>query len=249
LSQVPEKTELSAQALRLIEIHSEAIAQAVAETGRKLGSAGSVLAAACSVLNQRARYVGAAGEHFSVHEYDGIQVLDALDERLLRELRALLAAWMERARRAPDPKARELLAERLTPGVREMPPYPVGYMVHYLLVTAIRGFEPLAAEGHGFELPALETAMIHHLQALLDRYVETREKPVTRHFSDVAREHNVILRLKCGCGQERFQVKSQALFHAQPGPPYDRLDLECGHCGSRRSVTFDLPHFRDMVQI
>jgi hypothetical protein len=84
---------------------------------------------------------------------------------------------------------------------------------------------------------------------MLDRYVETREKPVTRHFSDVAREHNVVLRLKCGCGQEKYQVRLQALCHAPDGAPYDRLDLQCAHCGSLRVLTFDLPHFRDMVRM
>ncbi len=248
MSQPPEKTELSAQALKLIEHHASAIDQSAAEISKKLGSPGSVLGAACSILNLRARYVGATGEHFSVHEYDGIQVLDALDERLLRAARGLLSAYAERSRRKPDPAAVELLAARLVPGLNEMPPYPVGYMVHYMLVNALRGFDALTSEGHGFDLPVLETAMIRHLGAMLDRYVGTREKPVTRHFSDVAREHNVILRLKCGCGQEKYQLRLQALCQGPSGAPYDRLDLLCGHCGARRSLTFDLPHFKDMVQ-
>ena len=51
------------------------------ETAKKLTSAATVIAASCSLLNLRARYVGGTGEHFSVQEYEGIQVVDSLDER------------------------------------------------------------------------------------------------------------------------------------------------------------------------
>jgi hypothetical protein len=184
-----------------------------------------------------------------VQEYEGIQVVDTLDERLLRSIKAMLGAYAERARKKPDPKALELLAEKLTPGAKEMPQYPVGYMVHFMLFSTIQAFEPLSEQGHGFEVPALEIAMVHHLLAILDKYVLTREKPVTRHFSDVAREYSVVMRLKCACGAEKFDVKLQALCQSSAGEPYDRLDLECKQCGTRRSITFDLPHFKDMYQI
>ena len=201
------------------------------------------------MLNLRARYVGATGEHFSVQDYDGLQVVDALDERLLRSLKALLTAYVERARRKPEAGAIDLLATKLLPGSKELPQYPVGYVVHYLLFSAIQAFDPLAEQGHGFEGPALEIAMVHHLHGILDRYVTTREKPVTRHFSDLAREYSVVMRLKCSCGAEKFDVKLQALCQSSAGEPYDRLDLQCKTCGSKRSITFDLPHFKDMYQI
>jgi len=241
--------ELSAQAKKLIDQHSRALETQADEIAKKLTSASTVIAAACSLLNLRARYVGAAGEHFSVQEYEGIQVVDNLDERLLRGIKAMLGAYAERARKKPDPKALELLAEKLTPGAKEMPQYPVGYMVHFMLFSTIQAFEPLSEQGHGFEVPALEIAMVHHLLAILDKYVLTREKPVTRHFSDVAREYSVVMRLKCACGAEKFDVKLQALCQSSAGEPYDRLDLECKQCGTRRSITFDLPHFKDMYQI
>src|SRR6185295_4771854 len=155
------------------------------EIGKKLTSPATAIAASCSMLNLRARYVGAAGEHFSIQDYDGLQLVDALDERLLRSLKAILAAYAERARRKPDAKALELLVEKLTPGSKELPQYPVGYVVHYMLFSAIQAFDPLAEQGHGFEVPALEIAMVHHLLGILDKYVTTREKPVTRHFSDL----------------------------------------------------------------
>ena len=249
MSKASDKMDLSPQARKLIEQHTRAIETQGDETSKKLTSAGAVIAASCSILNLRARYMGAAGEHFSVQEYEGLQIVDALDERLLRALKALLSSYVERARKKPDAKALELLHEKLAPGPKEMPQYPVGYMVHFMLFSAIQAFEPLAEVGHGFETPALEIAMVHHLLAILDKYVVTREKPVTRHFSDVAREYSVVMRLKCTCGAEKFDVKLQALCQSSAGEPYDRLDLQCKECGTQRSITFDLPHFKDMYQI
>ena len=243
------KMDLSAQAKKIVEQHIHAIDSAGEEAARKLTSAGSVLTAVGSILNLRQRYMGATGEHLSVQEYEGIQVVDQLDERLLRRLRAMLQGYAERARKKADPKAIELLAEKLTPGTKEMPQYPVGYMVHYMMVTAFQAFDPLLEEGHGFDQAALEIAMVHHLLAMLDKYVQTREKPVMRHFSDVAREYSVVMRLKCGCGVEKFDVKLQALCQTPAGEPFDRLDLQCKQCGAQRSITFDLPHFKDMYQI
>lgn len=241
--------ELSPQAKKLIEQHTRAIDAQADEIGKKLTSPATAIAASCSMLNLRARYVGAAGEHFSVQDYDGLQVVDALDERLLRSLKAMLASYADRARRKPEADALELLAAKLTPGSKELPQYPVGYVVHYMLFSAIQAFDPLAEQGHGFEVPALEIAMVHHLLGILDKYVTTREKPVTRHFSDLAREYSVVMRLKCQCGAEKFDVKLQALCQSTAGDPYDRLDLQCKTCGTKRSITFDLPHFKDMYQI
>lgn len=249
MSRATDRMDLPPQAKKLIEQHTRAFESQTDETLKKLTSAATVIAASCAILNMRARYIGAAGEHFSVQEYEGIQVVDALDERLLRALKTVLSAYAERSRKKPDPKALELLAAKLAPGSKELPQYPVGYVVHYMLFTSIQAFDGLAADGHGFDVPTLETAMVHHLLGILDRYVTTREKPVTRHFSDVAREYSVVMRLKCPCGAEKFDVKLQALCQSSAGEPYDRLDLQCKDCGTKRSITFDLPHFKDMYQI
>lgn len=249
MSKSASKMEPSPQARKIVERHALAIDTAGDEASRKLTSAATVLGAVCALLNHRQRYFGTTGEHFSVHEYEGIQVIDELDERLLRRVRAMLQSYVDRARKKPDPEAVALLGEKLTPGSKEMPQYPVGYMVHYMMVSAFQAFDPLVEEGHGFESAALEIAMVHHLLAILDRYVLTREKPVMRHFSDVAREYSVVMRLKCGCGVEKFDVKLQALCQTATGTPFDRLDLQCKQCGAQRSITFDLPHFKDMYQI
>jgi hypothetical protein len=249
VSKPSEKMGLSVQAKKLIERHSRAIDESAEEAARKLSSAASVLSGACGLLNLRARYFGATGEHFSVHEYEGIQVVDALDERLLKGLRSLLQGYLGRARRKPSEAVLALLAEKLQPEAREIPQYPVGYMIHYTLLSSFQTFEPLVEAGHGFEQAELEVAMVHHLLGILEKYVQTREKPVTRHFSDVAREYSVVMRLKCGCGAEKYDVKLQALCQSLGGDPFDRLDLQCHDCGARRSITFDLPHFKDMYQI
>ncbi len=239
----------SPQARKLIDQHSRAIDAAAQEAARKMTSPASALSAVCSLLNQRAKYFGATGEHFSVHEYDGIQVIDALDERLLKTIGALLGAYLARSRKKPTPEAAAFLEEKLSPGPNQIPQYPVGYMIHYMLVRAFQLFEPLSHEPQGIGLEELEPAMVGHLKAILDRYIETREKPVTRHFSDVAREYSVVMRLKCGCGAEKYDVKLQALCQSAGGLPYDRLDLQCRDCGAQRTITFNLPHFKDMYRI
>lgn len=237
------------QARKLIDAHERALDTAADEAGRKVSSPGAVLTAACALLSQRQRYFGATGEHFSVQEYDGIQVIDTLDERMLRNVRGLLRGYLDRGGKKADPRALELLEKKLAPGAKELPQYPVGYMIHYMLVTAVQAFEPVVEEGHGFERPELEVALLHHALAILDKYLQTREKPVTRHFSDVAREYTVVTRLKCSCGAEKFEVKLQVLCQTPSGEPFDRLDLKCKDCGGERSITFDLPHFKDMYQL
>ncbi len=249
MSKTPERMELAPQARKLVELHSRAIDDAADESARKVTSPASVLGAVCNLLSLRQRDMAATGEHFSVQEYQGIQVIDALDDRRLRCARALVRGYLERTRRKVDPRAQEILAEKLPPGPKELPQYPVGYMVHFLLVTTVQAFEPVAEAGHGFDAPALELALLHRLQAILDKYIQTREKPVMRHFSDVAREYSVVMRLKCGCGAEKYEVRLQALCQTSHGEPFDRLDLQCKDCGSQRSITFDLPHFKDMYQI
>lgn len=244
-----ERMTLSARARKLIEQHSRAIEAAAEEAARKVTTPASALSAVCHLLNQRARYFGATGEHFSVHEYEGILVVDALDERLLKAIAAMLGAYLERSDRRPSPEATAFLAERLAPGAEKIPPYPVGYMTHFLLVRAFQLFEPLAQEGAGLDVKDLERAMLHHVYAILRRYVDSREKPVMRHFSDVAREYSVVMRLKCTCGAENYDVKLQALCQSPQGMPYDRLELQCRDCGSQRSITFNLPHFKDMYRL
>jgi hypothetical protein len=142
--------EPSPQAKKLVEQHVHAIDTQGDEASRKFTSAQSVLAAVCSLLNLRQKYFGATGEHFSVHEYDGIQVIDQLDERLLRHVRAMLQAYADRARKKADPTAIALLGGRLTPAAKEMRKYRGGHMLHHKKVAAFQGFEPLVEAGHGF---------------------------------------------------------------------------------------------------
>lgn len=249
MSKSTDKMMLSSRARKLLDLHGRAIDQGAAEITRKHPAPAALLGTVCTLLNLRQRYVGATGEHFSVNEYEGIQVIDALDEQLLKTVRAMLQGHAGRSRRKPEPKALALLAERLSPAARDIPQYPVGYMIHYMLTSAVETFDPAAEATGGFDVPQLETAMVHHLLGILEKYVQSREKPVSRHFSDVAREYSVVMRLRCSCGTEGYDVKLQALCHPPGAEPYDRLDLQCRDCGAQRSITFDLPHFRDMYQI
>ena len=111
-----EKMELAPQARKLIEQHCRAIDQTADEAARKVTSPQTVLAAVCNLLSLRQRDMAATGEHFSVQEYQGIQVIDALDERRLRCIRALLSGYVDRARRKPQ-HAEELMRDTEWSGI------------------------------------------------------------------------------------------------------------------------------------
>ncbi|MBI4566495.1 MAG: hypothetical protein HY716_17590 [Planctomycetes bacterium] len=236
------------RAARIIDSEAAHIRARVAESGRRLQSPAAALTAATEILNLRSRYFGVTGEHFGIQDFDGIRVIDALDERLLKGLHEILKKFVAAHRRSPDLRLLAMLTEKISPGFTDMPQYPVAYMVLYLLRTAFDRFQNLADAG-AHDLAELEHAFVHHLLGLVDKFVQTRERPVWRHFSDVAREYSVVSRLKCSCGDEKFDVKRQSLCQRKGAPPYDRLDLSCKACGAEKTILFDLPHFQDMYRI
>jgi hypothetical protein len=238
-----------AQAEKILEREGSHIDARVAERRERVSSPAEAIAAAEEIFNLRQRYFGATGEHFGLLELDGIRLIDALDERLLRGIREVLKAFVEaRPRRIPDLKLLGMLADKLAAGSRPMPQYPIAFMVLYAIRTQFERFQEIAS-ARPDELPELEHALVHHLLGVADRYVQSRERPVMRHFSDVAREYSVVSRLKCPCGEEKYEVKTQSLCQRSDGSPYDKLDLQCRACGARRSIAFDLPHFKDMYQV
>jgi hypothetical protein len=244
-----DPTEAPEQAEKILDREGKHIDAAVAERKERLSSPADVIAAVEDVFNLRRRYFGATGEHFGLLELEGIRLIDALDERLLRGLRDVLKAFVEaHPRRLPDLKLLGMLADRLGAGARPMPQYPIAFMVLFAIRTHFDKFQEIAS-ARPDDLPELEHALVHHLLGVTDRYVQSRERPVMRHFSDVAREYSVVSRLKCACGEEKFEVKTQSLCQRADGSPYDRLDLQCRSCGARRSIAFDLPHFKDMYQV
>ena len=250
MSQSTEKMVLSSRARKLMSQFEMALEGAEREVAKRHATASSVLSSVCHLLNQRARYMGGVGEHFNVTEYDAIQVIDQLDERLLRAVHTLLHEYSRKRKKKPKVAAIELLQKKLSSGSRDIPQYPVGYMIFYQLTSAFKSFEPLVRDrGCGFTTPELEIALVTNLLGQVERYVQSRDKPVLRHFSDVAREYSVVMRLKCDCGGETYEVRLQALCQTPGGEPFDRLDLQCGECSSQRSITFDLPNFKDMYQI
>ncbi len=236
-------------AAKILDRESRSLADAATEAAQRVHSPAAALGAAGELMTRRGRYLGSTGEHFGVQEVEGIAIIDALDERLLRAVHQVLKTFVDaRRKHPPDLKILASLAEKLGSGLREMPQYPVAYMVLYAIRMHYDRFEQLA-NGGDHDLAELEHAMVHFLLGVVDKYVQTRERPVVRHFSDVAREYSVVTRLKCACGEEKYDVKTQSLAQDPQGRPHDRLDLECRSCGAKRTITFDLPHFQDMYKI
>ncbi|MBI2930225.1 MAG: hypothetical protein HYY16_01120 [Planctomycetes bacterium] len=243
------KIEFSERALKILKQEVEAIAAFHKRVRPQASSAAGALAAACALLNQRGRYCSVTAEHFDRLDFEGIQIIDALDEHLTKAIRALLKAFIEEHRRTPELKALRFLAEKLVVQLQELPPYPVAYMVLGSLHAALKAFQKLIDDGTSFDIEAIEHAFAHFLLGVVDKYVQTRERPGERHHSDIYREYVVVRRLKCGCGEEKYDVTMQALCHGAKGEPFDRLDLQCKACGARRSVTFDLPFFKDLEKM
>jgi hypothetical protein len=244
-----DQTESPGQAEKILEREAKHIDACVAERKARLSSPAEVIAATEVIFNLRRRYFGATGEHYGLLELEGIRLIDALDERLLRGIRDVLKAFVEaHARRLPDLKLLAMLSEKLGSGARPMPQYPIAFMVLYMIRSHFERFQEIVA-ARPDEVPELEHALVHHLLGVADRYVQTRERPVMRHFSDVAREYSVVSRLRCPCGEEKHEVKTQSLCQRADGSPYDKLDLQCRACGAQRSIAFDLPHFKDMYQV
>ena len=199
------------QAAKILEREAGHIDTCVAERRARIDTPADAIHATEEIFNLRSRYFGATGEHFGLLELDGIRVIDALDERLLRGVRDVLKAFVEaHPRRLPDLKLLGMLSDKLAAGSRPMPQYPIGFMVLYTIRTHFERFQEIASERPD-DLAELEHALVHHLLGVADRYVQTRERPVMRHFSDVAREYSVVSRLKCACVEEKYEVKTQSL--------------------------------------
>jgi hypothetical protein len=244
-----DSSESPGQAQKILEREGRHIEERVAGRRDRLATPADALAAAEVIFNLRSRYFGVTGEHFGLLEYDGIQIIDALDERLLRGVRDVIKAFVDaHPKRIPDLKLLASLNEKLTIGLRPMTQYPAAFEVLHSIRKQFDRFQELVGE-RPEELAELEHALVHHLLGVTDRYVQTRERPVMRHFSDVAREYSVVSRMRCACGEEKFEVKTQSLCQRADGSPYDKLDLQCRSCGAKRSIPFDLPHFKDMYQV
>lgn len=243
------RLELPQQARKIIEQESRAIADLLQECRKRAQAPADAIDALCTLLNLRGRYSSITAEHFDRQDYEGVQIIDALDEALAMTARALLKGFVDRHKRTPDLKALRLVAEKLSAALKELPPYPVAYMVLGAMHAAMNVFQKLVDAGTGHELPALEHSLVHYLLGLVDKYVQTRERPLERHHSDIQREYVVVRRMKCPCGQEQYDVTMQALCHTPEGTPFDRLDLQCKACGARRSITFDLPFFKDLEKM
>lgn len=242
------RLEISEQARKILERERELLDQESMELSTRLTTPGSVLSAICKLLNHRGRYFAQAGEHFSVQDYDGLIMIDTLDEHMLRAINSILKKYIEHAHNRTNTQAVSLIADRMLHDVKEMPKYPVAYRMLYSVRHGFEKFDEIIENNNGFNTQDLEVAFSHHILGLTNKYIQTRDQHGVRHFSDVAREYDVVSRLKCKCGEDQFNVKLQTLKVAGDGVQYDSLDLECKACGHQRSVTFDLPHFKDLYQ-
>jgi len=244
-----ERFELPDQARKIRDREAAHLERCATEEAARADRPPAALEAVCRVLSQRQRYMGAMGEHFSVQDLEGILVVDYLDERLLRAVLQVLQAYRERAGGGASPETAGRVQEAIDPVLRELPPYPVGYVVLYHVRRSFERFYELGRQHANGRHAELEHAFACVLLEAVERYVRTRELPVQRHFSDVEREYSSVRRLKCGCGEEKYEVALQSLHAPEGATPFDRLDLRCGRCGAKRTVTFDLPAFRDMYQL
>lgn len=217
-----------------------------------------LLKALCNLMNLRQRYFGQAGEHFSVQDLTGITLVDTLDDRLLRDMHNLIIFYKGLNCPSPSSEVVTVLNEKLKPLVRDLPQYPIAYMVLYALRKALEAFDSIITKYEAdTESPSstpikpgsveeLELAFVDYIATIISKYVYTRDAQVARHFSDVAREYSVVKRLKCTCGKEKYEVTLQSLKMGLDGKPYDKLDIKCTDCGAEHSIDFALPYFDDL---
>ena len=239
-------------ARRIIEDEGRFIENAASEFVSEVDTPKHLLSAVCNLVNLRQRYFALAGEHFSVQDFIGITIVDTLDEKLIKNVHNLVTFYLSQGKCNPSQDTIKQLNDKLSPHVKELPQYPVGYMVLYTLRAIFDVFESITNKQEHTSTTGvqnLEDALIHHINSFVSKYVQSREIHVMRHFSDVAREYSVVLRLKCDCGTGKFDVISQTLCTDALGKSYDRLDVRCKQCNSERYLNFDLPYFKDLSGI
>jgi len=239
------KLELSEHAHRILKEELAELEHIYNSIAEYTSTSTDAISGICSILNKRSRYFGIVGEHFSVQDFDGITVIDTLDECLVRYIHKIAMAHLESRTTSISESISIDIKTRMLPNATEMPRYPAGYRILHVIREYIRLFD---TQAHDKELNDVCGAFINVISGIASAYIRTRDIVNVRHFSDVAREYDVVSRLKCKCGKEKFQVKLQKLVNSDLGTPYDSLDLECRACGHQRSVTFDLPHLSDLYQ-
>ena len=242
-------TEPSAGRHRIDEIRRaegerlDAMAPRTAAGAAVLGRA-AVLAGVCTLLTHRQRYFGQIGEHGSVYNFQGIEAVDHLDEKLLVAMEALIGPFAEQ-RPAATQTAVDALRDEFK-GVPPLPDNPVAYMILYTTAQEVSILDRMLEKAEDDDSEHLQNAFLTHLHSILTNYFRTRRAPVLRHFSDVAREYTVVARLGCACGKPKQEVVLQSLETQPGGSMVDRLDVRCTSCSARQELRFPLPHFEDL---
>lgn len=230
---------------KLLAQEGESLDRAAGELSGECACPADFLSATCTILNRRQRYFSMAGEHGSAFDLEGINFVDALDERLLGAVDRVMAA--RKAGELP-PDAAKRLTGVLT-NLPTLPPHPVAYMVIHLMTKAFSGFEAGMRET-GEAIPQeLEQALLERMAGWIGGFLHTRRTPVLRHMSDVSREYSVVARLACACGKNGLTVQRQALRALPGGGQADSISARCPSCGAEREIEFALPHFGDLARI
>jgi hypothetical protein len=235
----------------LIDREREHIRATLAGFPAGIASPRDALGALLSLLVIRQRYFALVGEHFSVFDLDGITAMDTLDD-------ALLTSAAELLRRRPEAPADESAERELGDAVAALRPperHAVAYEVLYHLRRVFETFDGLmdrksdgrSEEGFRATAARYEAAFLKRAALVVNEFVSSRTTPIVRHFAEINREHKVVERLHCACGQSRFEVKRQSLVTGAAGEHLDRLDVACGACGATRSIDFPLPYFGDLT--
>src|SRR5688572_9761600 len=108
-----ESTQLSERARRIIEQETLRLRETLEECRSRVDSPAAVLAAVCAITNHRSRYFGITGEHFPIQDYEGILIIDSLDEALLKTSRDLMHGWVRKHKKNPDLEVLKLVSDRI----------------------------------------------------------------------------------------------------------------------------------------
>lgn len=229
------------EASRLKNLAGEAASEA--RTPDELASAASQL------LEARRAYLARVGEHFGLEEWEGIELVDRLDEHLLRVTHQILSGAGKTGKHSSDAAIHPIFQKTLAEFWKATRT-PVAFMVIAQLGRLQKESEVLLkSPPDGLSPREILALLVDSQIALVGEYLRTRDTPVQRHFSEVSREYAVLARLQCECQSVGFELERQQLVRGEEGVYEDVLDAVCRKCRARRTVRFPLRYFSDLSSI
>ncbi|OHB77770.1 MAG: hypothetical protein A2Z34_02135 [Planctomycetes bacterium RBG_16_59_8] len=237
-------------ARKLLEREGEHIRTIAERIRQQSGTPREILSGVCELLNARQRYFGQTGEHFSVQDPEGIEIVDTLDEALLISIHLTIDSFRSKQTAEPVADAMKLIEETLKENEKQLPPYPVAFMVMFVIRDIFERVGAAANRQSVVGTEEVEKGIIATVGNIINGYVRNRMTPVMRHFGDVAREYSVVSRLKCpACKVEKYEVALQTLCTDKEGHHYDKVEIKCSECDGTRTIHFALPHFKDIAAV